>query len=350
MKRNTVDIYGIQKAIDESNRQFEESQEVDSWIQLYDYEGVIIRVRHYSCNPRTYRSDGVSVAYSHQILVHGVVSSEYYFRRFGKDMAELGISSSVIELPRLSNCMLLDKDFSLLDWQVNAISTISQKISKDLGITHDGRGFILGGHSRGGKLAVKAASQLSKTNCAMAGLLLLAPAGFHDIADANRFKAVGLAAKMGAYALRHPSAISQHAPMIVRTVAKSPLQSYLEIDDALSASVINDLIPLVTAPKPIPVMIITANADEFISERLIVEALDEHKLFDLMQYLAISSVSSNHMLGIVSAHNVISNADPNTVSGKALQFNQALAPEYSPLAINGDNGSVARLTRLHGQR
>ena len=350
MRRNPVDIYAIQKSIDLANRGIEQNQKIESWVEVYEYDSVPIRVKHYSCELRTYRRDGGAVAYSHQILVHGVVSSDDYFSGFSTDMAELGISSSVIDLPRLPNCMLLNQDFNLLDWQVDAVSTISQKISNDLGLTRDGRGFILGGHSRGGKLAVKAASQLAKTDCAMAGLLLLAPAGFHDIADANRFKAVGLAARMGAYALRHPSTITQHAPMIIRTVAKSPLQSYMEIDDALSASVVNDLIPLVTPPHPTPVMIITANADEFISERLIAEALDEHGLLDLMQYLAMSSVASNHMLGIISTHNAISKADPNTVSGKALQFNQALAPEYSPLAINGVNGSISRLMRLHGQR
>ncbi len=281
---------------------------------------------------RTWTNEfGDEVQYPELLMVHGVASDERYFWSLFQKMNKLGIACSAIELPR-EHGVIHDAQ-GLLDWQVGA-TVATQKFLQE---QHSNQHVVLGGHSRGSIVTVKAAERIVAENGsgAIDGILLLAPS-----VEPKSLGRVGLNLFTLAYnSFKHSRDIrlvSRYVLMIAEVVAENVQQSIIETKQALTINVKEEMYHSL---KDVSFFIPAGENDEFVDHK----ALAQLALFAPEGNISITTLNTNHMLGEREQQGVRSQADPRLLSGQVLSWLQSLTKTYRPLSLTHGYTKTKRL-------
>ncbi len=363
------------------NRRVEDSQVPSSTVEAYYYQGIDYQVKHH--NPSTLRTyideDSRVVRYPHIIFVHGVASDLSYFDNLCEDLSRLGLSSSVIELPRLGQIFIDENE--LLDWQIGAVLNIYEQLKT----ADSSRKIILSGHSRGGMLVIMAAEYLNEIEAESfyetvaakfdpidtldlidmtsgemydlapdvfhnyqydgpSGLIPLATAGLRKIGDGKLYKGLPMLLPLFLNNLasikNKNNRFKQNALMVGRVILKNIPQTLVEVKQAMD----NDVSDSLAKMPDVDIFIPFAKKDEFINYK------DLYELVLTNPNVSAVTVDSAHMLDKINHDEIISEADPLTLTGQILQFCQYKAEGYSPKSFHPASGSLYRLSNFNLQQ
>lgn len=309
-------------------------------VNFYDYKGIVFPVATYIPEkPRTLSEDMYSqeqdaakskLKYPEFILVHGLGSNETFFKPLAEQFNKIGLVVHAIRLPRNDKF----KNSELLDWQIEATAAVFNRLNQD---HYNEAGYIIGGHSRGGMIAAKAGrlvlSQFIETDTEdrpIKGVLLLAPAGFSEIADGNLPKAMLYNGKnMVANVLRHGSAphISRLGGMVAGTIVQGFGQTIQEARHAISITILDDIDFLVD--NRVKVHIIIAEKDGAIDQKAIIEKIIKKG----SENISLTTIPTAHHLEEAYSTDIVSLTDPRTISGSVLSWLVSLSPEEDPYGL-----------------
>ena len=285
---------------------------------------------------RTWRDDeGKQVHYPHLLLAHGVASDARFFDSFYQKLNKLGIGCSAITLPKEHHVIFNGEE--LLEWQAGALVHAHNELREQL----DNTQIILGGHSRGTIVAIHAKKQLRELqrDSEEAGLLLMAPAGLEKPTPRRFARAILNLTVLGFNTIRNTDTFREMGNiglMLAENLTHNPEQTALEAVQALGYDVSHILYEDFV---DVPVLITAAEHDEFI---------DHEQIMSLVKHaphanISFASVSSNHLMGERASEDIVSLADPRLLTGQVLAWQQSRIPNYSPLSVRSDDGSVHRL-------
>lgn len=366
---------------DRLNRRAEDSQTPSAVVEEYYFQGIDYLVKHHS--PSTLRTyideDGSVVRYPHIIFVHGVASDFSYFDNLCEDLARLGLSSSAVNLPRIGKILIEENE--LLEWQIGAILNTYEQLK-----TADSeRKIILSGHSRGGMLAIMAAEYLNEIEAESfyatvankfdpidtldlvdmtsedlygfvpdlfdnykysgpSGLIPLATAGLRKIGDGKLYNGLPmlfplLLNNLASIKNKH-NRFKQNTLMVGRVILKNIPQTLVEIKQAMDTDVSDSLAKM----PDVEVFMPLAENDEFIDHKELSELSKDNP------NVSIVTIDSAHMLDKIYHDEIISEADPLTLTGQILQFCQYKAEGYSPKSFHPASGSLYRLSYFNLQK
>jgi alpha-beta hydrolase superfamily lysophospholipase len=271
------------------------------------------------------------VQYPELLMVHGVASDERYFWSLFEKMNKLGIPCSAIELPRERGLVLDGAE--LINWQIGALLVAREFLIK----LHNNDHIVLGGQSRGSVISILGAEKIAEVEGqeAIDGLLLLAP----SIEPKSKTKLLKNLAGLGYNSFRYSRnlrLLGREALMVMEVVLPNPIQTIIETHQAITTDVTEILYD--TLGK-VPVYMPAADHDEFVDHK----ALFRHVQNAPLGNIAMTTLTTNHMLGERNRSDIISHADPRLLSGQILAWLQSLISDYRPLSVSSDNKTVTRL-------
>lgn len=278
---------------------------------------------------------GERVKYPQLLLSHGVASDSRYFEALFKKLNMLGIGCSAPSLPREKG-IVKDGD-ELIRWQAAALVQSHDFLQQ----TYENENIVLGGHSRGAIVSIKATEKLvaDSLDDGHVGLLLLAPAGLDTMSPKNLGRSALNLLPLAYNSLHHSndvSLIGKYALMGIQTILSNPHQSLIETYQALSMNLGGSLH---TNLANVPVFIPAAEHDEFIDHKRIIQLAESAPNANI----CVVTMNTNHMFGQLTEPDMFSLADPRLLSGQILAWMQSLTDNYRPLSVRQDDGSVRRV-------
>lgn len=390
--------YRIIDAVDDEdawNALLESNQEFITTTFEFEVDGYIFKLtRHEPNKKRTYKdSQENDVHYPEMLMVHGFVSDESYFGgvndgRLTEQICRLGLTVNTLTLPdgmgHLSAEEILEIQARGVQAAYNSLSTGKAKGSE----------VILTAHSRGAIVATHAAYLLKKEHAEhdnltqeeqaksakpLKGLVLLAPAGLHDIGSGSilsaSLKIPDLAKKSIGDIRSHPRSTFAHLGMVARSLVSDPMMRLKEAVIAASS----DIKPILSElSNSMSILIIAAENDAFVDHKKLYEfvkencsikceiTIDENTTHDNEPTDSSCDLDANNGISLLTikglTHMLLdkkykSGADPRGLPGILLQFFQSRMPDpkdgkrngHSPISYKAGNkvdGVIPKPSRL----